>query len=375
MEAALKLIQDHKLEYLPLTLKGDARRFFKNVFSKRARSYEIAVAEITAKFNTPAQQSRIKNYLLSLRLEKFATNDVALPDALTKLIAEIERFFPQVPCSYQCEDNKRGLLKTAILGKTWASAAIADLHKRGTTFTTFTMDIANGLQNWLEENQARSNVSEGLTTRRDHTSPPEILWQSRLGNPPGHAGHHNRSVANQQSHLQSRPFFHNKSIKCYNCGLHGHKAAQCRKSPRGWDAKRIVATKIQHFNRAAGRPQDDKRGFQSVLFELAEELNEFCGEEDPDANIRVMFGELLTTDDSDSTPLHDLHSRPVEDNTHTDARATEVFESLMTEADQQNPTASQSIAPSLDPADIFFLSATVPVYRVEATSPTTFDGA
>lgn len=68
---ALKLDEGQKLEYLPLILKGDARRLFKNVVRKESCSFDAAVSAISSKFNTPAQQSRIKNHLMSPRIDKF----------------------------------------------------------------------------------------------------------------------------------------------------------------------------------------------------------------------------------------------------------------------------------------------------------------
>lgn len=71
------------------------------------------------------------NYLKSLKFDKFASVDVVLPGSLTKLIKVIERFFPQVPQSFRCEDGKVGVLNQVILGQRWSSVAIQDLHKNG----------------------------------------------------------------------------------------------------------------------------------------------------------------------------------------------------------------------------------------------------
>lgn len=97
---ALRLRPDQKLDFLLIILKRDARRHFKNVARNDAQTCDDAIASIKAKFSTPAQQTRIKNYLNSIKFDKFASGDIALPDTLTKLIAEIDRFFPQVPQSF-----------------------------------------------------------------------------------------------------------------------------------------------------------------------------------------------------------------------------------------------------------------------------------
>lgn len=71
----------------------------------------------------------------------------------------MERFFSQVPASFQCEDNKVDLLKSALLGKPCASAAVSDLHKKGASFVPFSANIANGLQNWLDEQQVLAKAT------------------------------------------------------------------------------------------------------------------------------------------------------------------------------------------------------------------------
>lgn len=103
----LRLNPEQKHEFLPIILKGDARRFFKDVIREKAQKYEDVVRIITAKLNTLALQSRIKNYLNSLRSDRFMSKDVATPDAFKKLVAEIERFFPQVPPSFRCDVIRR----------------------------------------------------------------------------------------------------------------------------------------------------------------------------------------------------------------------------------------------------------------------------
>lgn len=55
-----------------------------------------------------SQQIRIKNHFLSLPISRFASNDNPPPDAIAKLITEIEldRLFLQVPTSFQLEHKK-----------------------------------------------------------------------------------------------------------------------------------------------------------------------------------------------------------------------------------------------------------------------------
>lgn len=74
----------------------------------------------------------------------------------------------------------------------------------------------------------------------------------------------------------------------------GSPSPHCQTYSHGWDAKRIVSNQISQYNLDAGRPQDHKSGFHTVLYYLAKELNEFCRKEDSEEIVRVMFGALIT---------------------------------------------------------------------------------
>lgn len=130
---------------------------------------------------------------MTLRFESYDSTETSTTDALTKLIADIERFFPQAPASYRCEDNKIGILISAIIGKPWASSAISDLHRAGVSLVYFSSDISNGLQNWIDAKRAlqysgaHNPIASPFQNRSQqnsvHLCPPELLWQSRLKNP------------------------------------------------------------------------------------------------------------------------------------------------------------------------------------------------
>lgn len=95
-----------------------------------------------------------------------------LQDVLTEVIEDLYHFFPQFPQSFQCEGNKEGHPKKAIIVKPWASATIIYLPKIGSPFVTFTTDVVNGLQHCLDEN---SSVGTHLRYNRDQKngrSPP-----------------------------------------------------------------------------------------------------------------------------------------------------------------------------------------------------------
>lgn len=76
-----------------------------------------SVAMISQKFNSPEDEHRNKNHLLTFNIDMFLKGTAELPDALVNLQRGKYRFFPQVPIPFQCEDRKISILKYSIIGK------------------------------------------------------------------------------------------------------------------------------------------------------------------------------------------------------------------------------------------------------------------
>lgn len=218
---------------------------------------------------------------------------------------------------------------------------------------------------------AHNNIRTANTNSR-----PEILWQSRLANPPQKNSHAKHKHFHTHASADSRPFFCKPRFKCYNCGKDGHKAAQCRTNPRRWDAKRIVVNKIKTYNSDNGRAYDHKRGFQTVLFEIAEERNELCSADDAvDDNIRIMFGDLLRNDADTQPPAPVDDSQTSHELVSTvdgDPTSKEVFQSMMTEADGNHV---ENITSQQESLDIFFVTQTLSIYTISTRKQTGFAGA
>lgn len=132
------------------------------------------------------------------------------------------------------------------------------------SFVSFTEDVTNGLQNWTDELQALQTTKPRTVTTAYLTYPPEVFRKFRLANPP------QQCLKSSNQATQPRPFFRETSLRCFNYGISGHKAAQFLKHARRWDAKRIVANMKSPYNLDAGRPHDHKSCFQSFLYDMAE---------------------------------------------------------------------------------------------------------
>lgn len=90
----------------------------------------------------------------------------------------------------------------------------------------------------------------------------------------------------------------------------GHKEAQCIKGSNGWDARRITDKNIRHVNRESGRQQERKTGFQIVLLELAEAVNELHAIRNTEDPVAVMFGDLKNNSNDDGSHNDAQNSTP-----------------------------------------------------------------
>lgn len=155
--AELDMTDSQRLATLPVRLRGDARRFFATKVRLSEQNFDDAVEQIDAHFNISTNQHGIKNYLLNLKFNQFLEANVNLANALVKLNAEIDRYFPQTPISFKFEDIKISILHSTVVGQQWASSAISELHHPDHTFTLFRSEVATRLQIYQDERAATSN--------------------------------------------------------------------------------------------------------------------------------------------------------------------------------------------------------------------------
>lgn len=81
-------------------LKGDAR-YYNNQVRDQVSNYGEVVSAIGRNFNGLATRSRAKNRFLSQIFDQYLTSGRHTANALAKLVADIDRYFPQVPSSDQ----------------------------------------------------------------------------------------------------------------------------------------------------------------------------------------------------------------------------------------------------------------------------------
>lgn len=80
-----KLNPSQNLQYLHNTLSKDAQRFYIDRVEQYATTYQQAIDMIDREYNSPVRQTRIKNYLKSLRVRNFVLEGMEVSTALAKV--------------------------------------------------------------------------------------------------------------------------------------------------------------------------------------------------------------------------------------------------------------------------------------------------
>lgn len=82
-------------------------------------------------------------------------------------------------------------LRSAVVGKTWASEPITEMHLQESYFSELAAELSVCLQIGQEEEAANQNLEMDIYAPQLHSDhilqntsfKPEVLWQSRYGNP------------------------------------------------------------------------------------------------------------------------------------------------------------------------------------------------
>ena len=229
-----ELSEEDKLRCLPLMLRDDALTFFTVNVKPIATDFAHACTLLSSRFHGRSRQMRIKAKLLSLSIQQFHTKGQALDVPLTQLSSYIQKTFPLVSPTYQCEDNKIDILMRAVRLQPWADTAVQSLECLSTSYEGFLSKLSYGLQTYLEAERLRGNNTSSLS----ETSFSVHYQHShgRYGKPP----------------IPHRRLFsrHDSDQRCWNCGNTNCRISRC---PQPLDSKRIAASKLSWLNRSRPR--------------------------------------------------------------------------------------------------------------------------
>ena len=123
-----------KLQYLQNVLHGDAKRFYLDKVDGYATAFQQAVAMLEYEYNSPVRQTRVKNYLNSLRLSSYISQGVEASAALSKIYKSVIKLSKQAPRSHQGDAHKFEFLRNAVVGMPWSNEPLSQVATHNLTF-------------------------------------------------------------------------------------------------------------------------------------------------------------------------------------------------------------------------------------------------
>ena len=98
-------------------------------------------------YNSFSRQSRVGNYLKSLRIEHIARKDnISTFAALQKLNDQIPQRIRQGPAHSRSEQHKIDYLRSAVIGHSWARDALSRASATSMSFNELFAQLASAIQ-------------------------------------------------------------------------------------------------------------------------------------------------------------------------------------------------------------------------------------
>ena len=153
-----------KLQYLDNLLNGDAKRYYLDKVDGYASSFQQAVSMLENEYNSPVRQTRVKNYLNSLRVSSYITQGVESSAALSKIYNSVIKLSRQAPRSHQGDAHKVEFLRNAVVGMPWSNEPLSRVATHNLTFQQLYAELEAALQ--LDKEAALANLQDTGEQRR-----------------------------------------------------------------------------------------------------------------------------------------------------------------------------------------------------------------
>ena len=182
-------------------------------------------------YNSPVRQTRVKNYLNSLRVTSFVAEGKETSDALALTYKSIIKFSRQAPRSHQGDAHNVEFLRNAVVGMPWSSEPLSRVATHQLTFQKLYSELEAALQLDKESKLAIIRDRAQLDQRRGpHDRSTSILYtgQGRYYNNSSYPSERNLTSTHLcftgrafKSPSMSKPKgkFNPLSVSgCFNCG-------------------------------------------------------------------------------------------------------------------------------------------------------------
>ena len=123
-----------KLQDLHNLLRGDAKRYYLDKVDVNATSFQQATQMLESEYNSAVRQTRVKNYLNTLRVASFVAQGTDISAALAKVYKSISQLPRQAPRSHQGDAHIVEFLRNAVVGTPWSSDPLSRVATHNLTF-------------------------------------------------------------------------------------------------------------------------------------------------------------------------------------------------------------------------------------------------
>lgn len=248
-----KLSATQKLQYLHNILRNDASRFFLDRVQPYANTYVQAVDMIDKEYNSPVRQTRVKNYLSSLRVSTFVEEGTEISQALAKIYKTILKMSRQVPRTFQGDAHRIEFLRHAVIGFPWAHDPLSRIASHQLGFQQLYGELEAALQ---LDKEARLIMSRDEAARSSKSADPigvNYAGQAR----------YNRSQRNPRPTQRKDPLL---ISGCFNCDDPNHLIKDC---PKPKNIAKATARRLEYYKK-----KRTANGVHMVLAEICHQLDD-----------------------------------------------------------------------------------------------------
>lgn len=266
-----------KLQYIHNLLSKDAKRFYLERVATYAQTFQQAVDMVNQEYNSPVRQTRVKNYLNSLRVSEFVKKGDEKSAALAKVYRLITKLSRQVPASHRGDAHKIEFLRNATVGYTWSHEPLSRVATHGLSFQMLYGELEAALQ---LDKEAKVAIARDSASSAKYAAVDEVdirfAGQGRYGrNPKDVRG---RGGPSRGSSLSLKTKTNPLDISgCFNCDSPNHLIGQC---PHPKNAAKAAARRLEYYKK-----KDEKRhAVHLVLADICRQLDldDGVAEEDGD---------------------------------------------------------------------------------------------
>ena len=271
-----------------------------------ATGFQQAVSMIEEEYNSVVRQTRVKNYLSSLRISSFTSDGTEESAALAKVYKVILKFSRQCPRSHQGDAHKVESLRNAVVGSSWSHEPLSRVATHCLTFQQLYGELEAALQFNKEAKVAKLRDSaENRGKLASQTENGSIFYTGQ-----GRYTRDRRPL--RASTAPGRSAFDPLSIQgCFNCGG-THILKDCKLPPNNAKA---AANRIEYYQKKANLKGD---AVHQVLVDICYQLDETTGpavnpiDEDERQVFETLFKDKLAVKDG---PVNgsDTEEKAVED--------------------------------------------------------------